>query len=139
MDLNVNTEIKQSAINGLFQEVEELKVQRAHLKEAMDMKIEKIVNHIKEHGNVLAYKNNEQHVLSIKNGTAIKLNKATLANDLNITQRELNLIGVAELVEEKRITSERIKEYEYEEPTQRLHARKAKRTDIELILGGPRQ
>lgn len=136
MDLNIKAEIKQSKINGLFQEVEEIKSQRSRLKDAMDRKIDKIIAHIKEHGNVLAYKNNEPHVLTIKNGTKTMLDKATLAGDLGITQRELNLIGVAELVEEKRISSDKIKEYEYEEPTQKLSARKAKKSDIELILGG---
>ncbi|MGM8215150.1 hypothetical protein ACLIA0_06170 [Bacillaceae bacterium W0354] len=136
MDFNVNTEIKQSEINGLYQEVEELKKERAKLKDQIDNKTDKIIQHILNHGKVIAYKDNVPHVLLVKNGQATKFDKSRLANDLDISTRELNLIGVAELVEEGRISAKKLKDYEYEEATQKLKARKAKKTDMELILGG---
>ncbi|MGN8647917.1 hypothetical protein ACTNEO_05180 [Gracilibacillus sp. HCP3S3_G5_1] len=136
MDINVRTQVQQSEINGLFQEVEKLKKDRIKLKEQIDAKTEKIISHILKHGNVLAYKDNMPHVLTVKNGETKKFDKAALATDLDISTKELNLIGVAELVENNRITAERLKEYEFYENTQKLKARKAKKSDIELILGG---
>lgn len=136
MDFNVNTEIKQSEINGLYQEVEELKKQRTRLKDQIDAKTEKIIKHILEHGKVIAYKDKVPHVLLVKNGRATKFDKSKLAHDLDISTRELNLIGIAELVEEKRITSSKLKDYEYEETVQKLKARKATKSDMEIILGG---
>ena len=136
MDFNVNTEIKQSEINGLYQQVEELKKQRANLKDQIDAKTEKIIKHILEHGKVIAYKDNVPHVLMVKNSQVKKFDKSKLANDLDVSSRELNLIGVAELVEENRITSSKLKDYNYEETVQKLKARKATKGDMELILGG---
>ncbi|PWA08628.1 hypothetical protein DCC39_14405 [Pueribacillus theae] len=138
MDVNVQTNIKQSEINGLYQEVESLKKQRIQLKENIDKKTDKIISHILKHGNVLAYKDNVPHVLTVKNGKTKKFDKSALANDLDVTIKELDLIGIAELVEENRVTAQKLKDYEYDEPTQKLKARKAKKSDIELILGGPR-
>ncbi|WP_052400793.1 hypothetical protein [Oceanobacillus jeddahense] len=137
-DLNVRTEIKQSEINGLFQEVEQLKKDRTRMKETIDKKTEKIISHILKNGNVLAYKNDMPHVLTVKNVEVKKFDKSALAADLDMTAKELNLIGVAELVERNRITSERLKEYEFYENDQRLKVTKAKKRDMELILGGPR-
>lgn len=136
MDFNVRTEIKQSEINGLFQEVEQLKKERNRMKETIDKKTEKIISHILKHGNVIAYKNDLPHVLTVKNVEVKKFDKTQLASDLDMTARELNLIGVAELVERNRITSEKLKGYEFYENDQRLKATKAKKRDMELILGG---
>lgn len=138
MDVNVNTHLKQSEINGLFNEVEQIKKQRASLKEQIDKKTDKIISHILKNGNVLAYKDNVPHILTVKNGKKRKFDKSLLANDLGVTQSELNLIGVAELVEEKRITAEELKKYEYDEPTQKLKARKAKKSDMELLRSSGR-
>lgn len=136
MDITIDVNLKQSEINGLFNEVEELKRQRAHLKDAMDKKTDKIINHILKHGNVLAYKGNEAHVLTVKNGVSKKFDKAALATDVGRTQSELNIVGVAEIVEEQKVTSEDLKKYFYDEPKQTLKARKAKKTDIELLTRG---
>jgi len=137
-DLNVRTEIKQSEINGLFQEVEQLKKDRSRMKETIDKKTEKIISHILKNGNVLAYKDDFPHVLTVKNVEVKKFDKSSLATDLDMTAKELNLIGVAELVERNRITSEKLNEYEFYENDQRLKANKAKKRDMELIMGGPR-
>ena len=136
MDVNVKTQMKQSEINGLYNEMEQLKKQRTTLKEKIDSKEDTIIQHILKHGNVLAYKENVPHILTVKNSTKRKFDKAKLADDVGRTQSELDVIGMAEIVEEKRITSEQLEEYFYEEPTQKLNARKAKKSDIELLTSG---
>ena len=135
-DINFQSRVKQSEINGLFQETEELKKQRAHIKEQIDSKTEKIISHILKNGNVLAFKDNTPHVLTVRNTESKKFDRAALASDMDMSSRELNLIGVAELVEENMITSDKLKEYEYYETVQKLKATKAKKSDIELIFGG---
>lgn len=133
MDVNVSVNYKASEINGLFNEVEQLKKQRIALKEQIDKKTETIISHILKHGNVLAYKDNVPHVLSVKSRTSKKFDKSALANDTGVTTSELNLIGVAELVEERKVSSDQLRKYEYEEPKQVLKARKAKSSDIDLL------
>lgn len=135
MDINVNTKLKQSEINGLFQEMEQLKNKRKQLKELIDQKQETIINHILKNGNVLAYKDDVPHILTVKDVTVKKFDKATLADDVGRTQAELNVVGIAEIVEENKISSEKLRNYFYEEPKQTLKARKAKKSDIELIRG----
>lgn len=138
MDVNVNTHLKESEINGLFNEVEQLKNQRKKDMDLINKKTDKIIDHILKHGNVLAYKDNEPHILTVKNGTSRKFDKASLATDTDRTQKELNVVGIAELVEDNQVTSEKLEEHFYDEPTQKLKARKAKKTDIELMFGGKR-
>lgn len=130
--------MKQSEINGLYNEMEELKNKRKTLKESIDKKEEKIVRHILEHGNVLAYKDNVPHILTVKNGSTRKFDKGRLAEDTERTQKELNYVGVAELVEEQKVSSEKLEEYFYEEPTQKLKARKAKKSDMDLLRSSGR-
>lgn len=137
MDVNINTHMKQSEINGLYNDMEELKTQRKRLKETIDKKEYKIIKHILKHGNVLAWKDNGAYVLTVKNGKTKKFDKAQLADDTGRTQRDLNYVGVAEIVEEKKVTSEQLEGYFYEEDKQTLKARKAKKSDMEL-LGGSR-
>lgn len=133
MDVTIGVNYKQSEINGLFNEIEDLKKQRANLKEAIDSKTDRIIKHILQNGNVLAYKNNEAHVLVVKNRTSKKFDKSQLALDTDRSARDLNLIGVAELIEDRVTTSEKLKQYQFEESNQVLKARKAKKSDIELL------
>jgi uncharacterized protein YdcH (DUF465 family) len=133
LDINVAVNLKSSEINGLYQEVEELKSQRAKLKDQIDVKTNKIIKHIKENGKVLAYKNNVAHILTVGSRTTKKFDKSQLANDTGKSASELNLIGVAELVEEQRTSSEKLKSYRQEEVKEVLKARKAKKSDIELL------
>ncbi|MEK3887481.1 hypothetical protein [Bacillus sp. FSL K6-3431] len=133
MDVNVSVNYKQSEINGLFNEIEQLKKQRANLKEQMDKKTETIISHILQQGNVLAYKNDVPHILSVKNKYTKRFDKSQLANDTGVPSGELNLIGVAELVEGKKTSSEALKKYINEESEQVLKARKAKKSDMDLL------
>lgn len=136
MDVNINTHIKQSEINGLFNEMEELKNKRKRDLELIQTKEDQIVNHILKHGNVLAWKDHSAYVLTVKSGTSRKFDKATLAEDVGRPQSELNVVGIAELVEDKKISSEQLEKYFYDEPTQKLKARKAKKSDMELLGSG---
>ena len=133
MDVNINVNYKDSEINGLFNEIEQLKKQRANLKDQIDAKTEKIIQHILKNGNVLAYKNDKPHILSVVGRVQNKFDKDGLANDTGVSKAELNLIGVAELVEEHKTTSEQLKGYKYEEVKQVLKARKAKRSEIDVL------
>lgn len=135
MDINVRAQVQQSEINGLYQEVNELKKNRSNMKDTIDMKTEKIISHILKKGNVIAYKDNEPYVLTVKNQKSRKFDKAQLSQDMGMTQSELDVVGIAELVENRRITSEKLNTYWYEEPKEVLRARKAKPKDFELILG----
>lgn len=136
MDINVRTQVQQSEINGLFNDIEALKKERQKLKDSIDKKTDKIISHILENGNVLAYKDNVAHVLTVKNGNTTKFDKSALAGKLGVSTKELDYVGIAEFVEEKKITSGELNEFYYQEPTQKLKARKAKKSDIELIFGG---
>jgi len=138
MDVTIKVGMKQSEINGLFNEIEEFKRQRSHLKAGMDKKTETIIDHILNNGNVLAYKDNEAHVLTVANSSSRKFDKSKLADDVARTQKELDVVGIAELVETDKLSSEKLSEYFYDEPTQKLKARKAKKSDIELLTGGGR-
>ncbi|OLN21425.1 hypothetical protein BTO30_15015 [Domibacillus antri] len=135
MDVNVTVQYKQSEINGLFNEVESLKKQRVNLKDQIDAKTEKIIAHILKNGNVLAYKDNVPHVLTVVGRTSTKFDKASFADRVGVPQKDLNLIGVAELVEEKKTTSDEMEEFLIDESKQVLKARKAKKSDIDLLGG----
>lgn len=133
MDLNVMVNYKGSEINGLFNEVEQLKKQRTALKEQIDKKTDKIIRHILEHGNVLAYKDNTPYILTVVGKTSKTFDKSQLATDTGVTVSELNPIGIAELVEEQKTSSAQLKKYVHEEVKQVLKARKAKKSDLELL------
>lgn len=135
MDININVNMKASDINGLFNQVEELKKQRAAIAEQIEFKTDQIIDHIIEHGNVLAYKNDVPHVLTIGSRWTNKFNKAQLASDTGTSEQELNYVGVAELVEGQQVSAERLKDYYKEESKRVLKARKAKKSDMELLLG----
>lgn len=137
MDVNINAHMKQSEINGLYNEMEQLKNKRKQDLELIQTKEDQIIKHILKHGNVIAYKDNVAHVLTVKNGSTRKFDKAKLADDVGRSQSELNVVGIAEIVEDKKISSKQLEDYFYEEPTQKLKARKAKKSDMEL-LGGSR-
>ena len=122
-------------ISNLFSEINEMKSQRSHLKDAIDMKKQKLIEYIYTNGPVIAYKNDEPYILEVEMKHPIKLNKAQLADESGVTQSDLNIIGVAELVEDGSLTSEQIKNYQYPDSKRVLSARKAKKKEIRAILG----
>ena len=130
MDVNVNVNLNPSEINGLFNEVESLKKQRSGMGDLIEVKTQKIIHHIQQHGNVLAYKDDIPYILTVGQQVATKLDKQRLASDTDVTVAELNLLGVAELVEDGRLSADQIKSYQYQEPKVVLKARKAKKQDI---------
>ncbi|MGE7839563.1 hypothetical protein ACQKNX_02110 [Lysinibacillus sp. NPDC093712] len=134
-DLQINTNIQQSEANGLYQQIEDIKRQRANLKDQQDKLEGKLFDHIQKNGKVLAYKNNTPYVLTVGNVTKSTLNKKELAEELEVPQKDLSTQGIAELVEEQRLTSEMIRSAIYSETDLKLKARKAKKSDIELIFG----
>ena len=134
-DLQINTQIQHSEANGLYQKIEDIKRQRANLKEEQDKLQGKLFDHIQKHGKVLAYKNNIPYVLTVGSVTKSVLNKKELAEELEVPQKDLNTQGIAELVEEQRLTSDMIRSATYSESDIRLKARKARKSDIELIFG----
>lgn len=134
-DLQINTQIQHSEANGLYQKIEDIKRQRANLKEEQDKLQGKLFDHIQKHGKVLAYKNDIPYVLTVGNVTKSVLNKKELAEELEVPQKDLNTQGIAELVEEQRLTSDMIRSATYSESDIRLKARKARKSDIELIFG----
>ncbi|MEY9976537.1 hypothetical protein [Lysinibacillus sp. RC79] len=134
-DLQINTQIQHSEANGLYQQIEDIKRQRANLKNQQDKLEGKLFDHIQKHGKVLAYKNNLPYVLTVGNVTKSVLNKKELAAELEVPQKDLNTQGIAELVEEQRLTSDMIRSATHSESDLKLKARKARKSDIELIFG----
>lgn len=132
-DINVNVNMQGSQINGLFNEVEEMKRQRLVLKEQIDFKVGQIIDHIVEHGNVLAYKNDIPHILTVGGKVTTKFNKTQLSNDTGVSENELNFVGIAELVEKQQTSSDRLNDYYYNDTKRVLKARKAKKSDLELL------
>lgn len=133
MDINVTVIKKSAEINGLYNEIAQLKVQRSNLKDQIDAKTDQIIQHILKNGNVIAFKNDVPHVLTVVGRTTIRFDKSQLANDTGVSSSELNLIGVAELVEDKKTNSEKLKGYQQEEVKRVLKARKAKKSDLDLL------
>ncbi|WP_312506898.1 hypothetical protein [Lysinibacillus sp.] len=134
-DLQINTQIQHSEANGLYQQIEDIKRQRANLKEEQGKLQDKLFSHIQKHGKLLAYKNDIPYVLTVGSVTKSVLNKKELAEELEVPQKDLNTQGIAELVEEQRLTSDMIRSAIYSESDIRLKARKARKSDIELIFG----
>lgn len=133
MDININVNMKASEINGMYNEVEKMKRDRAILKEKIDYKTDQIIDHIIQHGNVIAYKNDLPHILTVGSRHTNKFDKAQLSADTGASQDELNYVGVAELVEEKRISAKTLEDYYKLETVRTLKARKASKKDMELL------
>lgn len=133
MDVNINVNYKASEISGLFNEVEQMKRKRSVLKESIDKKTDEIIRHIQKNGNVLAYKGDVPHVLSVAGRTSTKFDKSAFAEKVDRPQSELNAIGIAEVVEDKLITSSEMEKFLVDETKQVLKARKAKKSDIDLL------
>lgn len=133
MDENIQVNFKPSTVNGLFNELNEMKKQRSHLDDAIELKTQKIIDEIQKNGNMIAYKYDVPYVLSVGMRNSIKLNKEELADNLGVSQSDLNLIGVAELVEEKKLSSDQIKSSQYPESKRVLKSRKASKKEVDVL------
>lgn len=134
-DLQIQTHIAQSAANGKFQRMQEIKRQRETLKAEYDSIQDSLIDHIEKHGKVLAFKDNVPHILQVGLRTTTKFDKATLASDLGEAQKDLTTVRLAQLVEEGAITSQQIQDLMHVERDTVLKARKASKNDMSLILG----
>jgi|GEM_PF-1757197 len=133
MDVNVNTHMKQSEINGLFNEVEVLKNQRKKDMDLVKKKTEKIIESLEPKQEILVYKNDEPYLLKVEIKKSKKFDRAELANDLGVTQNKLNIPGVAELVEENKIQSEDLEDYWFQEAEPKIKVKKATKRDVEKL------
>ncbi len=133
MDVNVNTHLKESAINGLFNEIEQLKNQRKKDMDLINLKTKKIIESLDHNQEVLVYKNDEPHLLKVEIIRSKKFDRAELANDLGVTQNKLNIPGVAELVEENKIQSEDLEDYWFQEAEPKIKVKKATKRDVQRL------
>lgn len=134
-DLQIQTHIAQSAANGKFQRMQEIKRQRETLKAEYDSIQDNLIDHIEKYGKVLAFKDNVPHILQVGLRATTKFDKATLASDLGEAQKDLTTVRLAQLVEEGAITSQQIQDLMHVERDTVLKARKASKNDMSLILG----
>lgn len=132
-DIDVSVQMKPSQVNGLFQQIEDMKRQRLVLKEQIDAKTEEIIDYIVKNGNVLAWKNDQAFILTVGSKEQNVFNKAQLAADTGVAENALNMLGIVELVEDNRTSSEQLKDYYQIQSKPALKARKAKKKDIEMF------
>lgn len=132
-DIDVSVQMKPSQANGLFQQIEDMKRQRLVLKEQIDTKTEELVDYIIKNGNVLAWKNDQAFILTVGSKEQNVFNKAQLAADTGVAENALNMLGIVELVEDQRTSSEQLKDYYQIQSKTALKARKAKKKDIEMF------
>jgi hypothetical protein len=132
-DIDVSVQMKPSQANGLFQQIEDIKRQRLVLKEQLDSKVDELIEYIIKNGNVLAWKNDQAYILTVGSKEQTVFNKAQLATDTGVSESELNVIGIVELVEDQRTSSDQLRDYYQVNSKQALKARKAKKKDIEMF------
>lgn len=121
-------------INGLFNDMEDLKNQRKRDMEVIKTKEEQILQLLSVGQEVIVYKNNEPYVLFINVRRSTKFDKEQLANDIGVSQSRLNIPGVAELTEKGKITTTKLENYWNEEEELKLKAKKATQKDIDRLL-----
>ncbi|MED3648532.1 hypothetical protein P4637_17510 [Halalkalibacterium halodurans] len=120
-----------SEVNARFREIQELKTNRSNLKTQEDQRLEAIMAYVKKNGPVLVYKGDKAILLEIKPKTTKKLDKQALAESLGMAVKQLSAATMAKLVEQGKLTSQRIAEFETVEVTDRLSQRKARKREIE--------
>lgn len=129
--MNLDTRAK---INGLFNDIEELKNVRKRDMELIKAKEEHILKMLKVGQEVIVYKNDEPYVLSVNLKRSTKFDKPQLANDIGVSQSRLNIPGVAELTEKGKITTSKLEDYWNEEEDVKLKAKKATQKDVDRLL-----
>ncbi|QJT70366.1 hypothetical protein [Microcystis phage MaeS] len=133
MDIDVSVQMKPSQANGLFQEIEDIKRQRLMLKDKLDAKTEELADYILKNGNIIAYKNDVPYVVTVGSKENTVFNKAQLSSDTGESESNLNLVGIAKLVEDHRVSSETLKDYYQVNSKPAIKARKAKKKDLEMF------
>ncbi len=119
-----------SGLNAVYMEMTEQKNQRKNLTDAIDSRKAKVIHFLRHHGPVLVYKNDKAVILEAVKGTVKKFDKASLGADLGIPAGQLNAMKIARLVEQNRLTTKKLKEYQYEEEEYKLKQRKAKKKEL---------
>lgn len=135
-DFNIQTLKKESQANGKFNEMRALKRQIANLQEKLEDVVDELITTVEREGKLIAWTDGEPmpYVLTVKHGERNVLDKASLAEDLGVSASSLNTVAFVELGNEQIVTPETLKEHSYKESTKQLSARKAKKSDLELIF-----
>lgn len=123
-----------SKINSLFNDIEMLKKERKRDLELIKQKEDEILDSLKVGQEVLVYKNDEPYILTVNIKKSTRFNKADLANDVGVSQSQLNIPGVAELTEKGKITSSGLDRYWNEEEDLKLKVKKATKKDVERLM-----
>lgn len=123
-----------SKINSLFNDIEMLKKERKRDLELIKQKEDEILDSLKVGQEVLVYKNDEPYILTVNIKKSTRFNKADLANDVGVSQSQLNIPGVAELTEKGKITSSGLDRYWNEEEETKIKVKKATSTDVERLI-----
>ena len=122
-----------SKINALFNEIEALKTERKRKMELIKTKEEEILNTLKVGQEVIVYKNDEPYILTINIKKTTKFDKAELADDVGVSQASLNIPGVAELTEKRKITYNSLEKYWKKEEEPKLKIKRATQKDVERL------
>ena len=123
-----------SKINSLFNDIEMLKKELKRDLELIKQKEDEILDSLKVGQEVLVYKNDEPYILTVNIKKSTRFNKADLANDVGVSQSQLNIPGVAELTEKGKITSSGLDRYWNEEEETKIKVKKATSTDVERLI-----
>lgn len=121
-------------INGLFNEIEVLKTDRKRDMDLIKAKEDDILRMLDVGQEVIVYKNNEPYVLTVNIKRSTKFDKTLLADDIGVSQSQLNIPGVAELTEVGKITSNSLDYYWTEEEDVNLKAKKATKKEVERLM-----
>lgn len=135
VDYNIQTMLRESEGNGLFNKMRSLKSQIASLNEQLESVTDSLIAVVEREGKVVAHVDGEvlPYILTVKYAKRTILNKEELAVDLGVTQSNLNTKGFVELGNEQKVTPKMIEDYSYTEEGKRLSIRKAKKSDLEMI------
>ncbi len=121
-------------INGLFNDIESRKSERKKIGDIIKAKEEEIINALEVGQEVIVYKNDKEHVLTVKVKRSTKFDKSELANDIGVSQTKLNIPGVTELTEKGKLNSSNLDKYWTEEEDLALKVRRASKKDVERLM-----
>jgi hypothetical protein len=141
VDFNLQTMLRDSKGNGLFNKTRELKKQINNLQEQFENVMEELIDAVEAEGKIIAHVDGEPlpYVLTVKRSERSVLDKETLASDLGVSQSSLNTDGFVELANEQKVTPKMLQDYKYKETGRKLSARKAKKSDLEIIFSRGKQ